>query len=303
MQVLHLPRRRGDWSSRRRTSEPARTGILRRPAVLDCRDPLRVMSMEHESDPAESSPSQPLNAVSCELVEAALGYTFNDRALLTRALIHASIAPKRLESNERLEFFGDAILGLIVCERLFLAYPDALEGELTKVKSNIGSRKVCAEAAIELGFDRAIALGKGVGSREKLPQSLLAAVFESVIGALYFDAGFETTRAFVLSVLNGRIARAHEQGHQENFKSVLQQTLQRANGAVPEYVITSEVGPDHLKCFHICAQVGDRRFPERSGASKKEAEQAAALAALVALALARIDPDTGEAQLLDGAVR
>ncbi|MSR40459.1 MAG: ribonuclease III [Phycisphaerales bacterium] len=237
------------------------------------------------------------------IVEQALGYTFKDRALLERALIHASVAPKRLDSNERLEFFGDAILGVIICERLFLAYPNALEGELTKVKSNIVSRKVCAEVAKELGFDQAISLGKGMGSREQLPLSLLAAVFESVVGALYLDAGFEVTREFVLRVMNPRIVRAHEQGHQENFKSVLQQTLQRGGGATPDYLILAEEGPDHLKCFHICAVVGERRFAMQTGASKKEAEQAAALAALVELGLARIDESTGEADLNDGAVR
>ncbi len=245
----------------------------------------------------------PLGPADPSVVEEALGYTFKDRALLDQALIHASLAPTRLESNERLEFFGDAILGMIICERLFLAYPDALEGDLTKVKSNIVSRKVCADVARDLGFDRAISLGKGMGSRGQLPQSLLAAVFESVVGALYLDAGLDTTRKFVLAVMNARIARAHRQGHQENFKSVLQQTMQRAGVSAPEYVIVDEEGPDHLKSFHICALVGGRQFPTRVGASKKEAEQLAALAALVELGFAMIDAKTGEADLTDDAVR
>ncbi len=248
-------------------------------------------------------PSNPLGSHDADIVEVALRYRFKDRSLLDRALIHASLAPTRLESNERLEFFGDAVLGMIICERLFLAYPDALEGDLTKLKSNIVSRKVCADVARELGFDRAISLGKGMGSRDQLPQSLLAAVFESVVGALYLDAGLEVTRDFVLSVMNARIARAHQQGHQENFKSVLQQTMQRGGIPTPEYVIVHEEGPDHLKSFHICVIVGGRQFPTRTGASKKEAEQLAALAALAELGFARIDPTTGEAVLTDEAVR
>src|SRR5207249_5483337 len=121
-----------------------------------------------------------------------------DEVLLREALTHASVAPSRQVSNERLEFLGDAVLGMIVCHYLFKTYPDYLEGELTKVKSSVVSRRTCAEIAKALGLPDLLLLGKGMGSRIHLPSSVAAAVFEALIGALYLDAGLEKTQAFVL---------------------------------------------------------------------------------------------------------
>jgi ribonuclease-3 len=226
-----------------------------------------------------------------DLAEEILGYRFRDRRLLSTALVHASIANARVESNERLEFLGDAILGMVVCDRLYRTYPTALEGELTKVKSNVVSRKTCAEIACEIGLERALVLGKGVGNRENLPASLAAASFEAVVGALYLDGGLEIAREFILKHLDPRIARASKLGHQHNFKSVLQQAGQRVGLSNPQYVVVEESGPDHAKTFLIRVDLGGRRFPSCSGASKKQAEQEAALAALLGLGFATRDAE------------
>lgn len=228
-------------------------------------------------------------AIPLDEVEQRVGYRFNDRTLLERALVHASIASTRVESNERLEFLGDAILGAVVCEHLYRRFPNELEGELTKIKSNAVSRKVCAELAVELGLAAAVQLGKGMGGREGLPQSLLAALVESVIGAIYLDGGIEPAREFILRMLGTRIEESARLGHQQNFKSVLQQALQKKEMGAPVYVILDEKGPDHAKCFEICVELGARRFKPCWGMSKKAAEQDAALEALVELGFVERD--------------
>ncbi len=216
--------------------------------------------------------------------EAALGYHFNDRALLDKALTHASKANCRLESNERLEFLGDSILGVIVCQELFRKYPDYLEGELTKIKSAVVSRHTCAKAAGRLGLPELLFVGKGMSGRSQLPSSLAAAAFESVIAAIYLDSGdIERARCFILEHMGEAIAEAADSEHQRNFKSQLQQHVQKSLGATPIYELLDEQGPDHSKCFEMCVAVAGRRFPSAWGPSKKEAEQKAAYRALVQL--------------------
>src|SRR5205823_10510009 len=126
--------------------------------------------------------------------EKVLGYTFQNLDLLKESLTHASIADNRLNSNERMEFLGDAVLDLVVCEALYLRFPEYLEGDLTKIKSAVVSRKTCAEISIETGLTDLLITGKGISSRDSLPSSLSAAVYESIIAALYLDAGFEVVK-------------------------------------------------------------------------------------------------------------
>ena len=230
--------------------------------------------------------------------ERRIGYRFRDRELLARSLRHASAADDRLDSNERLEFLGDAILGVVVCTELFDRFPELLEGELTKIKSNVVSRRVCAEIAEERGLGELLDLGKGMNGRGEMPSSLHAAVLESVIGAIHLDAGFERAKAFVLELLDPRIEHAAELGHQHNFKSVLQQVFQRKGLGAPSYLVLDERGPDHAKCFEVCVAAGDRRFEGCWGPNKKQAEQQAALAALLHLDLAVTDGD-GDIRLVD----
>ncbi len=223
--------------------------------------------------------------------ERVLGYRFAQRELLERALIHASIADDRLASNERLEFLGDAVLGYVVCEHLYRTYEDLLEGELTKIKSAVVSRSLCARIARELGLDGMIALGKGMQVREELPSSLAAAVFESVIGAILLDGGIEPARLFIMEHLHAHIEEAASSGHQQNFKSVLQQHAQAHLDHQPVYVLVNESGPDHAKRFEIAVQLGGRRFESCWAASKKQAEQKAAFRALEELGLIRTTRD------------
>lgn len=230
--------------------------------------------------------------------ERKLGHQFTDRTLLVRALRHASQADSRLESNERLEFLGDSVLGMVVCEHLYQRYPDYLEGELTKIKSNVVSRRTCAEIAVSIGLADLLQLGKGMGGRDALPQSLAAAVFESLIGALYLDAGLDASRRFILAHIGELVTEAARLGHQFNFKSVLQQALQRHGAQNPLYPVIEESGPDHAKCFQVCVRIDDRQYACCWGSSKKQAEQQAALETLVALGLARTMPN-GEVELVE----
>lgn len=216
--------------------------------------------------------------------EAALGYRFKDGTLLEQALRHASIAEARLESNERMEFLGDSVLGFIVSQRIYERYPNLLEGEMTKIKSATVSRQTCAMIARSLGLDELLSLGKGMQPNGRpeapLPQSLAAAVFEAIIAAVFIDGGMRKTRSFLLPLIDPLLERAAASGHQENFKSVLQQHAQQEGLGAPVYRVLDEKGPDHAKCFKVGVELGARKFEACWGQSKKQAEQMAALAAL-----------------------
>lgn len=224
-----------------------------------------------------------------------LGYLFRDETLLRAALTHASSADHRLQSNERLEFLGDAILGYVVCEELFRAYPDRLEGDLTKIKSAVVSRRACAQVTQSIHLEDLLNLGKGMSSRPGLPASVAAAVFESIIAAIYLDGGMDAAREFILRHLRPFIEDAANSDHQQNFKSVLQQLTQQCLEHPVIYVLLDAKGPDHAKAFEVCVEINGRRFDSAWANNKKQAEQGAALAALCGLGLA--SRGTGEVQL------
>ena len=211
-----------------------------------------------------------------ETCQEIIRYRFRDESLLSLALTHASVAPTRGTSNERLEFLGDAILGMVVCHELYERDPDLLEGDMTKIKSMVVSRRTCAAVSEDLGVAEQLFLGKGLGPPGGLPESVLAAVFESIIGAIYLDGGLEPAGRFILEHLRERIDDALEDDHKRNFKSILQQHAQRRLGSAPEYLLLDEKGPDHCKCFEIAVAVGGRYFPSAWGKTKKEAEQESA---------------------------
>lgn len=212
--------------------------------------------------------------------ESALDHVFSDRVLLERALTHASLAGTRAESNERMEFLGDAVLGLVVCESIYTRYPQMLEGEMTKIKSLAVARETCAAMAHGLGLPGMLAMGKGMQTGGELPMSLAAAALESVIAALYLDAGYDAVRRFLRPRVDPVIDKAAESRHQQNYKSFLQQYAQQNQLAQPQYRVLDEQGPDHAKCFKVAVEIGDRRFCACWGQAKKKAEQEAALAAL-----------------------
>ncbi len=230
-----------------------------------------------------------------------LGYQFHDPDLLEAALTHASSAGHRLQSNERLEFLGDAVLGFVVCEYLYNEFPDLLEGELTKIKSAVVSRRVCALISHDLQLVERLTLGKGMAGRPELPSSIAAAVFESVIGAMYLDGGLEPARRFILEHVTAYIDEAAESTHQQNFKSALQQYAQKHLPSNPVYMLLDEKGPDHAKAFEVCVELVGRRHGSAWANSKKQAEQQAALIALAELGLAETD-DEGNVHLHEQAM-
>jgi ribonuclease III len=219
-----------------------------------------------------------------ERCQKLIGYTFQSPDLLALSLTHSSVASTRTESNERLEFLGDAVLGLVVCHQLYDRHDELSEGQMTKIKSAVVSRQTCAEISDDLGISELLFLGKGV-SHAQIPQSMAAAVFESIIGAIYIDGGLEPSRRFILHCVQPHIDEALANEHQSNFKSLLQQYAQRHWGGTPEYQILDEKGPDHSKCFEIGVTIEGRGFPSAWGMSKKEAEQEAARLALEQLGL------------------
>jgi ribonuclease III len=214
------------------------------------------------------------------LCEEALQYRFRDRAFLELALTHASVARMRIESNERLEFLGDAILGGIICEALYHRFPDQPEGELTRIKSSLVSRNTCARVAEQLGLSEFLILGKGLLTHQHIPPSILAGVFESVVAAVYLDGGHEAVRAFLERAMAPELDLEVEPRLSRNYKSMLQQMSQKQFGATPLYQVLDEKGPDHSKCFKISAAIGSQAYAAAWGSSKKEAEQRAALNAL-----------------------
>ncbi|MHC4562988.1 MAG: ribonuclease III [Planctomycetota bacterium] len=225
-----------------------------------------------------------------------IGYHFNDLTLLDLALRHASVADHRLRSNERLEFLGDAVLGLVVVHDLYHRYEDLMEGEMTKIKSAVVSRHTCAVVADEIGLTDCLSLGKGMDATGGVPRSVSAAAFESVIGAIYVDGGLEPTRDFIIRNTVSHIEEAFANEHQRNFKSMLQQHAQRQWGTTPDYRLLDEKGPDHSKCFEIGVVINGRHFQSAWGTNKKLAEQEAARRALIDLDLLDDDNDPGEAE-------
>ena len=212
--------------------------------------------------------------------ETRIGYEFRDKGLLRAALTHASGALHRLGSNERLEFLGDAILGAVVCDRLYHRYPQYLEGDLTRLKSIVVSRQTCAKLSQALGMRDFLILGKGMTTSPDVPSSLMADVFESLIAAIYLDGGMDRAREFIDRHLGPEIELAADGEMGGNYKSVLQQLAQREHGTTPVYQLLDEKGPDHSKCFKISAQIGSHRYQPAWGRNKKEAEQRAARNAL-----------------------
>ena len=215
-----------------------------------------------------------------ERAEQVLNYPFKNPDLLKEALTHASIADNRLNSNERMEFLGDAVLDLIVCEALYQKFPQYQEGELTKIKSAVVSRRTCAEVSNETGLTDLLIIGKGISSRNQMPSSLAAAVYESIVAAVYLDGGFDVVKEYVLRTMTPKLEAIAADAHQQNYKAVLQQHAQKVIGSTPLYELLDEKGPDHSKCFEVCVCIEGRRFTSAWGPNKKMAEQKAALLAL-----------------------
>jgi ribonuclease III len=224
-------------------------------------------------------------------LEARLGVAFTDRELLLRSLAHRSWCAENgePESNERLEFLGDSVLGLVVTHYVFEHFPSLPEGQLSEVRAGVVNAQVLAEIALELDLGAHLLLGKGedaAGGRSK--QSILADAFEAVVAAVYLDQGFGIARDVVLRCLQDRIADAAAGPGGRDYKTRLQEiTAARALGR-PRYAVRDE-GPDHAKHFFAAVFVTDRLYGEGEGRSKKQAEQAAAW-----VAWTRLQEEAGE---------
>ncbi len=219
-----------------------------------------------------------------ERCQEAIGYRFRQPELLRNALTHASGANTRLASNERLEFLGDSILGMITCEALYQRFPEFQEGDLTKIKSEVVSRRTCARFSRDLNLGDFLFLGRGIHhTGNNVPANMLADVYESLVAAIYLDGGLEVVKAFILRHLAPAIELINEETHGGNFKSLLQQVAQREFNATPQYILLDEKGPDHSKCFKIAAQIDGHTYPGAWGRNKKEAEQRAAMNALASV--------------------
>ena len=189
------------------------------------------------------------------------------------------------ESNERLEFLGDSVLGLVTSEYLYRQFPDEHEGQLTKTKSLLVSKAILSRKALSMGIGRFVLMSHSEvesGGRQRL--SILADAFESVVAAIYLDQGFEASREFIeYWLLRGSREIVADKRHR-NYKSHLQEYVQSTFRTHPVYRIRSQVGPDHSKLFLVEVMVGRRVLGEGRGTNKKEAEQAAARDALESVA-------------------
>lgn len=214
-----------------------------------------------------------------------LGYIFSDESLLKTALTHSSYANEhhssRLESNERMEFLGDALLEIYISETLFHRMKNSGEGELTKVRSAIVREKSLAACAGKLGLGEHLLLGKGEeqsGGRSR--PSILADAVEALVGAVYLDGGHDASEPFIHRILGGTIQEELDKGSWSDYKSMLQELLQSGGTVLIEYVLTGESGPDHQKKFTVDVKCDGKVIGTGQGSNKKTAEQSAAKDAL-----------------------
>ena len=211
-----------------------------------------------------------------------LGYQFQEVGWLERALTHSSDIPNAGVSNERLEFLGDAVLGMVVSRWLYDRFPEAREGELTRVKSVVVSRQSLARVCAELGLRRYIRVGRGL-TGHRLPDSILANTFEAVMAAVYLDGGLRRAQGFIKRHLRPVLERVLRRGRGGNFKSLLQQLVQAQGWPSPQYRVIKVRGPDHARHFEVEALIRGVHYGQGAGATKRRAEQQAAEASLSAL--------------------
>lgn len=217
-----------------------------------------------------------------EELQDLLGVKFNDIGMLNQSLSHTSYAYELegnngLFQNERLEFLGDVVLGLIVSEYIYHKYPTYMEGDLAKVRAKVVSRPILTKRAKLLNLGKYILLGKGeemTGGRSR--HSILADTFEAVIGAIYLDSGLEKSRSFILSQLKEDIEKITYDAHVQDYKTDFQEFTQKKFKTLPFYKVINKEGPDHKRTFEVAVIVKGKIWGIGKGGSKKEAEQQAA---------------------------
>ena len=236
-----------------------------------------------------------VHAAPLQELEAALGVRFTDAELRQTALTHRSYAFERGETitNERLEFLGDSVLGIVVTDMAYRTYPDMPEGSLAKLRAAIVNMTALADVSRSLGLGDHLLLGKGEeqsGGRDKA--SILADALEAVLGAVYLDRGLDVTRELIERLFRPRMeAYARGEGDRD-YKTILQEVASRALRSLPEYRLR-DVGPDHEKEFTATVYLGGREYGQGTGRSKKEAEQQAAQGAFARLSSEAPDVEGG----------
>lgn len=210
-----------------------------------------------------------------------IGYTFKDHSLLDNALTHSSYANEHRETkpNERLEFLGDSVLSLITSEYLYAKLPDSREGIMTRIRASLVCEKALAEYAAEISLGDELYLNSGeetTGGRTR--PSVTSDAFEALIAAIYLDGGYEEAKRFVLPFIVSGFDK--QSTRSVDYKSKLQELVQRRKGSRIEYILAGESGPDHDKRFEIELYVNGKLLGKGNAGSKKEAEQAAAAQAL-----------------------
>lgn len=212
-------------------------------------------------------------------------HNFSNLGLLHQALVHTSFANENrhiyISHNERLEFLGDAVLELVISDHLFHRYPDFSEGELTKLRAAIVCEATLAKHSSRLNLGAYLFLGKGEEvSGGRVRPSTLADAFEAVIGAIYLDAGLHTASQFVLTQLEKELHSISRGEYAKDYKTTLQELVQRSGDSKIIYEVLAEAGPDHNKLFTIAVRINGAQCGVGTGKSKKEAEQAAAASAI-----------------------
>jgi ribonuclease-3 len=223
-----------------------------------------------------------------EKLQSLIGYHFRDDSLLVLGLTHRSHARSNgpdQPSNERLEFLGDSVLGLIISDQLYKDHPNELEGNLTKTKALLVNETTLSTIARARGINAFVRLSpeeERSGGRDRA--SIVSDAFESIIGAVYLDGGLDAARDVVLRLIYTRKGQIVTDSSQRNYKGDLLELMQARGDTVPRYDVIQEDGPDHEKTFHVVVSVGGTKIGEGIGLSKKEAEQKAACQALEQLA-------------------
>ena len=220
-----------------------------------------------------------------EQLEQKIGYTFKDKHLLTNAMTHSSYANEKrgrnITSNERLEFLGDSVLGLITSDYIFRLYDTIPEGELTKLRSVLVCEQALHREALAIGLNEFILLGRGEeAGGGRMRTSILADATEALIGAIYLDGGMEQARKFVLSFIIPSVKSHEKDDSFQDYKTMLQEIVQKNREETLSYRLASEEGPDHNKTFRMEVLLNSNVVAQGSGHSKKEAEQNAAREAL-----------------------
>ena len=220
-------------------------------------------------------------------LQARLGYTFRDPALLQLALTHPSVAHEQgapLQTNQRLEFLGDAVLQLVLTQELYDKFPAFGEGPLTKARAKLVNRRTLAEHARRLGLGQCLIVSRGEdmhGGRDR--PSALADTFEALLGAIFLDSSFAAAREFILRQFEAAFGKLTVIPILENPKGELQELLQSGSGGAPQYYVVSATGPDHDRIFECTVHHDGVELARGQGKSKKAAESEAALAALAVL--------------------